>query len=265
MPKLILRFDERELTECAVGIHPVTIGRLPDNLLVIDNPAVSGRHARVYKEGNHFVLEDLKSTNGTFVNDKPIARHTLLDGDVIVVGKHNLKFSLQGGEQTDDHKQESFVPEIGGTMMLDTEKQKHLLSGTGQPVAAKPPSVAKPSQLDQGRPSQVYDAVVPKTAIPTAQGRIGTIKVVTGNTGQSEYVLAAVTTMIGKADTAQIRLKGWFKPQVAAAIARKGEGFTITPMGGKVSVNGEKVSGRRELISGDMIEVAGLTLEFSLS
>lgn len=248
MPKLILRFDDRELTECAVGVHPVSIGRLPDNLLVIDNPAVSGRHARVYKEGNHYVLEDLKSTNGTFVNDKPVARHTLLEGDIIVVGKHNLVFTLKGGEQTEDHKHEEALPEIGGTMFLDTEKQKSLLSG-----------------LDRGRPSQVYDAVVPKTAIPTAQGRIGTIKVVAGNTGQSEYVLAAVTTMIGKADTAQIRLKGWFKPQVAAAIARKGEGFTITPMGGKVSVNGERVSGRRELISGDMIEVSGLTLEFTLS
>ena len=68
---------------------------------------------------------------------------------------------------------------------------------------------------------------MPRTAIPTAQGRIGTIKVVAGNTGQTDYVLAAVTTMIGKAETAQIRLKGWFKPKVAAAIARKGEGFTI--------------------------------------
>ena len=248
MPKLILRFDDRELTECAVGVHPVSIGRLPDNLLVIDNPAVSGRHARVYKEGNHYVLEDLKSTNGTFVNDKPVARHTLLEGDVIVVGKHNLVFTLKGGEQTEDHKQEEALPEIGGTMFLDTEKQKNLLSG-----------------LDRGRPSQVYDAVVPKTAIPTAQGRIGTIKVVAGNTGQSEYVLAAVTTMIGKADTAQIRLRGWFKPKVAAAIARKGEGFTITPMGGKLAVNGEKVTSRRDLASGDLIEVSGITLEFTLS
>jgi pSer/pThr/pTyr-binding forkhead associated (FHA) protein len=248
MPKLILKFDDRELQECAVGTHPVTIGRLPDNMVVIDNPAVSGRHARVYREGNHYVLEDLKSTNGTFVNDKPVARHTLLEGDVVSVGKHTLVFTQKGGEQTEVEAPEQFVPEIGGTMMLDTQKQKHLLSG-----------------LDQGRPSQVYDAVVPKTAIPTAQGRIGTIKVVSGNTGQSEYVLAAVTTMIGKADTAQIRLKGWFKPKVAAAIARKGEGFTITPMGGKLSVNGEKVTGRRDLASGDLIEVSGLTLEFTLS
>ena len=99
MPKLILRFDERELQECAVGTHPVTIGRLPDNMIVIDNPAVSGRHARVYQEGSHYVLEDLTSTNGTFVNDKPIARHTLLEGDVVLIGKQSLVFTQRGGEQ----------------------------------------------------------------------------------------------------------------------------------------------------------------------
>ena len=248
MPKLILKLDERELQECAVGTHPVSIGRLPDNNVVIDNPAVSGRHARVYREGNHYVLEDLKSTNGTFVNDKPIARHTLLEGDVILVGKHTLAFTQLGGEQHDSGPAERFVPEIGGTMMLNTMKQKHLLSG-----------------LEEGRPSQVYDAVVPKTAIPTTQGRIGTVKVLAGHTNQPEFVLAAVTTLIGKTDSAQIKLKGWFKPKVAAAIARRGEGFSITPMGGKLTVNGEKVSGRRELASGDLIDVSGLALEFTLS
>jgi predicted component of type VI protein secretion system len=249
MPKLILKWDDRELSECAVGTHAVTIGRLPDNNIVIDNPAVSGRHARVYREGNHYVLEDLKSTNGTFVNDKPIARHTLLEGDTVLVGKHTLIFTQKGGEQPEEvAKVETFVPEIGGTRVLDTLKHKSLLSG-----------------LDKAKPAQVYDAVVPKTAIPTAQGRIGTVKVVAGNTGQPEYVLSAVTTMIGKSESAQIRLSGWFKPKVAAAIARKGEGFTITPMNGKVNINGERVTGRRDLASGDMIEVSGITLEFRLS
>jgi hypothetical protein len=127
------------------------------------------------------------------------------------------------------------------------------------------PDALVTSGLDHGRPSQVYDAVVPKTAIPTAQGRIGTLKVLAGSTGQSEYVLAAVTTMIGKADNAQIRLQGWFKPKIAATIARKGEGFTITPMSGTLLINGETITSRRELTSGDRIEVAGLTLEFTLS
>lgn len=224
MAKLILRYDARALRECAVGAQPVSIGRLPDNTLVIDNPAVSGRHARVYREGKHFVLEDLKSTNGTFVNDRPIARHTLSPGDVVLIGKHTLVF--EDGSEPDSHV-------LGG--------------------------------LDHGRPSQMYDAVVPKTAIPTAQGRIGTLKVIAGNTGQPEYVLAAVTTMIGKADNAQIRLQGWFKPKVAATIARRGEGFSITPMSGTLLINGDRITSRRELTSGDRIEVAGITLEFTLS
>ena len=244
MPKLILKFDDQVLRECGVGAHAVSIGRLPDNGLVIDNPAVSGRHARVYREGNHYVLEDLKSTNGTFVNDKPIARHTLVEGDMILVGKHTLAFTQRGGNQDDEGALEQFVPEVGTAPI----KQPHLLSG-----------------LEQGHPWPVYDAVIPKTAIPTAQGRIGTVKVIAGNTTQPEFVLAAVTTMIGKADTAQIRLQGWFKPKVAAAIARRGEGFTITPVGGKLIVNGDKISSRRNLKTGDLIEVSGLTLQFTLS
>lgn len=238
MPKLILRFDDRELAECAVGIHPVTIGRLPDNVMVIDNPAVSARHARVYKEGHEYVLEDLKSTNGTFVNDKPIARHTLLDGDRILVARHTLVFMQEGSELGDDHADAvTQLPEIGGPMTLDVP----------------------------GRRLAANDAIAPKTAIPTAQGRIGTIKVVSGYTGQREYLLSAVTTIIGKAETAQIKTSGWFKPQHAAAIARKGEGFTVTPMSAKVKVNGEPISGRRDLASGDLIEVSDVTLEFTLS
>lgn len=244
MPKLILKFDERELQECAVGTHPVSIGRLPDNMVVIDNAAVSGRHARVYKEGNHYVLEDLKSTNGTFVNDKPIARHTLLEGDVALIGKHSLTFTLKGGEQEAAGAAEQFVPEIGGTMVLDTEKHKSLLAG-----------------LDRGRPSQAH-AAIPRAA--AAASRAGSLKVISGKADQPKYVLASVTTVIGKADNAQIRTKGWFKPKVSAAIARKGEGYTVTPMGAKVLVNGTPLSGRHELSAGDMIEVSGLTLEFHL-
>jgi pSer/pThr/pTyr-binding forkhead associated (FHA) protein len=247
MPKLILRFDERELQETAVGTHPVSIGRLPDNMVVIDNPAVSGRHARVFREGNHYVVEDLKSTNGTFVNDKPIARHTLLEGDVVLVGKHTLVFTLAGGEQAPvAEAAEPFVPEIGGTMMLDTMRQKSLLEN-----------------LDHGRSSQMH-SVIPKTSVPTPPARSGSVRVVSGKSDQSEYSLTAVTTIIGKADNAQIKTSGWFKPKVSAAIARKGDGFTVSPMGAGVTVNNQKITSRQDLRDGDMIEVSGLTLEFKL-
>ena len=248
MPRLTLKFDQRDLHECAVGTHPVSIGRLPDNMIVIDNPAVSGRHARVFREGDHYVVEDLKSTNGTFVNEKPIARHTLLEGDVVLVGKHSLVFSLADGDHsaapgaTDDR----FVPEIGGTMVLDTLRQKSLLEN-----------------LDHGRPSQMH-SVIPKTAIPAPPPRTGSVRVVSGKSDRAEYTLTAVTTIIGNADNAQIKTSGWFKPKVSAAIARKGDGFTVSPMGATVTVNRRKVGGRQDLRDGDLIEVSGLTLQFKL-
>ena len=247
MPKLILKFGDRHMQDCAIGTHPVSIGRLPDNTIVIDNPAVSGRHARVFREGNHYVVEDLRSTNGTFVNEKPIARHTLLDGDIVLVGKHSLVFTLAGGEQEQAAKAgDPFVPEIGGTMVLDTLRQKTLLEG-----------------LDHGRPSHMH-SVIPKTSIPAPPPRAGSVRVLSGNSDRPEYPLTAVTTLIGKADNAQIRTKGWFKPKVSAAIARKGDGFTVTSMGANVLVNNQKVSGRQDLRDGDTIQVSGLTLEFKL-
>jgi pSer/pThr/pTyr-binding forkhead associated (FHA) protein len=241
MPRLILTLDDRELQECSVGIHPVSIGRLPDNVMIIDHPAVSGRHARVYKEGSHYVLEDLKSTNGTFVNDRPIARHALEEGDVILIAKHRVLFTQKGG--------------LGDGLVIDQIAADD--SETKENLSAEVPSPRPPLTITE--------PYTPRTAIPTAQGRIATIRVVSGDTGRSEYVLSAVTTMIGRSDTAQIRLKGWFKPKRAAAIARKGEGFTISPLDGSVAVNGEKISSRRDLASGDLIAVSGVTLEFKLS
>src|SRR6516164_6387182 len=70
----------------------VTIGRLPDNTVVIDNPAVSSHHACVFRDGEEFVVEDLQSTNGTFVNSTRVVRETLHHGDVVLVGQHRLVF-----------------------------------------------------------------------------------------------------------------------------------------------------------------------------
>jgi hypothetical protein len=177
-----------------------------------------------------------------------VARHTLLDGDVVLIGKHSLVFTLAGGEQSEPAARPagSLVPDVGGTRVLDTLKQKELLAG-----------------LDHGRASQMHP-VIPKTAIPAPPARTGAVRVVAGASGAPTYPLSAVTTIIGKTDNAQIRTRGWFKPKVSAAITRKGDGFTVTPMGAGVLVNSEKITGRRELADGDMIQVSGLTLEFKL-
>ena len=69
-----------------------TIGRKADNTLVIEDPAVSGHHARIVKVQAVFFLEDLSSTNGTAINGQPITRHQLRDADVIAISQHRLVF-----------------------------------------------------------------------------------------------------------------------------------------------------------------------------
>lgn len=254
MPKLILKFDDRELQECGIGVHGVTIGRLPDNMLVIDNAAVSGRHARVYREGERYIAEDLKSTNGTFVDSKPIIRHTLRDGDVMIVGKHTVVFSMAGGEDVTTTEPEAFVPEIGGTMMLDTLQHKSMMAGIESGGPAKGATAPPPEGKTDPR----------RTERAGAPLHLGMLKVIAGRANEREYTLTSHTTIIGKADTALVRLSGWFKPKMAAAIARKGDGYSATALGGKVKVNGQPLVGRYDLKDGDIVEVSGLTLEFRL-
>jgi hypothetical protein len=74
--------------------------------------------------------------------------------------------------------------------------------------------------------------------------------------------LRAQTSLIGKSDAAVVRLKGWFKPESAAAIARKGDTYTVTHLGGKTTINGQVLTGRQDLRDGDVLLVSGLTLEF---
>jgi len=257
MAKLILKFEDRVLKEVPVGAQMVKIGRVPDNTVMIDNPAVSSHHARVFRDGDTFVLEDLQSTNGTFVNDNRVTRHTLSNGDVIAVGKHKLVFERGAQEEAvaeaAPSEEAPVLPELGGTVFLDTKAQRELMAKIQAQAAAQGGQPAAPTAK----------APVPG-APPPAPARVGVLTVLAGKSEQSEYRLEAATTVIGKSDTALVRLKGWFKPKLAAAIARKGETYTVTPLGGKALVNKQPLTGRYELKDGDVLEVSGLTLQFNL-
>ena len=105
MARLILSLDGQVLAEYNMSKERYTIGRLPDNDVRIDNPAVSGHHSLIINILNDSFLEDLNSTNGTYVNGKLIKKHALQHGDVITIGHHQLRFSDQ---QTNDTEQDEF-------------------------------------------------------------------------------------------------------------------------------------------------------------
>ncbi len=90
MPKIFLKFNEQVLKEIPLVKPRLTIGRKPDNDLVIDNPAVSGHHALIFSQAGAFFIEDLESTNGTFVNDAKIQKEKLKNSDLVAVGQHVL-------------------------------------------------------------------------------------------------------------------------------------------------------------------------------
>jgi pSer/pThr/pTyr-binding forkhead associated (FHA) protein len=89
---LLVKLHGKSARHIELTHETLTIGRKADNTLAIEDPAVSGHHARIVKIQAVFFLEDLKSTNGTAINGQPITRHQLRDGDLITIGQHRLVF-----------------------------------------------------------------------------------------------------------------------------------------------------------------------------
>jgi len=98
MPRLVLSLDGVTLREVPVAKDRTTIGRRSHNDVVIDNLAVSGEHAVVFRAGEDLYIEDLGSTNGTTVNGQPIKKHVMRGGDVIDIGKYRLKYFADEGD-----------------------------------------------------------------------------------------------------------------------------------------------------------------------
>src|SRR5437763_7600836 len=237
MPKLSLMFDNKLVREVPVGSRPVTIGRSPDNDLPVDNLAVSNYHAKIYFEAGRMVIEDLDSLNGTFVNDLRVERATLHDGDNIHIGKHKIKVDTSGDAPVPwDSGRKTAAPRIDETMVLDTKERRQML----QQAAAMGESMQ----------------------FASARMKVPTLVVLSGNTNQREYVLTNKLTVIGKSAMATVRLQGWFKPQMAAQINQRDDGYYLGP-GDKVpKFNGAPISGQVRLNDGDLVSVCGVRLRF---
>jgi pSer/pThr/pTyr-binding forkhead associated (FHA) protein len=237
MAKLSLMFEDKLVKEVPIGGRPVGIGRSPDNDLPVDNLAVSNYHARVYFEAGRLVVEDLDSLNGTFVNDLRVERATLHDGDSIWIGKHHIKVDASSDAPVPwDSGRKASAPRINETMVLDTKQRRDML----QQAAA----MGERSQFAVGRL------------------KMPTLVVLSGKTDQKEYVVTNKLTVIGKSGMATVRLKGWFKPQLAAQINQRDDGYYLGP-GDKVpTVNGTPIPGPVRLNDGDVIEICRVRMNF---
>lgn len=244
MAKLLLKFENTVQKEVPLLDGTIMIGRLPDNNLQIDNPAVSSRHCRVLFEGGSYVVEDNNSTNGTFLNKQRVTRSQLKHGDELTIGKHTVRFedTVDAGTAT---KKIAPVPRVEKTVMLDTKQAQAMLAQAKAAGAAGGGTTAMP-------------------AAP-AHDRVGTLTILAGKTDQPQYVLTGKLIMIGKSDMATIKLKGFFAPKAAAVINRRDGKYFVAPAekSVKVKINDADVTAQKELNDGDILEIASVKMTFS--
>lgn len=127
MIKVRLQFKDKVLKEVRSTDREITIGRGVENVVRIDNPAVSKNHARIIKDQDQYVIEDLDSTNGTFIKEKPIRRLALRDDDEITIGKHTLKIFLE--EKTGWRPCRNIKNmNADKTMVLETKAHKEIIN-----------------------------------------------------------------------------------------------------------------------------------------
>jgi len=236
MPILSLKFKNNTIAEYQLEKgKSITIGRRGNNDIIIENLAVSGHHAKIDSVGEGFVLTDLQSKNGCFVNEQLVTSHWLNNKDIITIGKHTLVFNFQEGES----KQQGPPGEMDQTMVMDTSTFRSM-------VAKSAPKKAK------------------KAAAPAAQKKQanGLLSYLSGGDGEIE--LNKKLIKIGKDSSSDIVTSAFGIGQTAATISMRPNGYHLSYVSGlsKVKVNGEAVKDSTLLKEFDVIELGSLKMQF---
>jgi pSer/pThr/pTyr-binding forkhead associated (FHA) protein len=245
MARLILSLDGQVMAEYNMNKERYTIGRLADNDIRIDNPAVSGHHSLIINILNDSFLEDLNSTNGTYVNGKLIKKHALQHGDVVTVGHHQLRFvDTQGAEDEPDEFEKTMVITPGSAVAAAAAKK-------ASAVVPPPPAPAVKPAAPGVRPPPPGASLDQPTALPKAK-----LQVLSGAFAGRELELNKALTTLGR-------------PGVqVAAITRRADGFFIVHVdsgkpGDYPSVNGTGIGEQaRKLQDNDVILLAGVKMGF---
>jgi pSer/pThr/pTyr-binding forkhead associated (FHA) protein len=238
MARLVLSLDGQVMAEYNMNKERYTIGRLPDNDIRIDNAAVSGHHSLIINILNDSFLEDLNSTNGTYVNGKLIKKHALQHGDVVTVGHHQLRFV------EDDEAQDEFEK----TMVIQPSSRPVEKVRAASEAAEK----VSPSLSATAKSRALHDSTA--AALKKAK-----LQVLSGAFAGRELELSKALTTLGR-------------PGVqVAAITRRAEGYFIVHVdSGKDNdfplLNGTAIGAQAtRLADNDVIQLAGVKMGFFVS
>ena len=237
--KLILSMNGVVLQEYVLDKERMTIGRKPQNDIVIDNLAVSGEHAVVVTILNDSFMEDLDSTNGITVNGVAVKKHFLQNNDVVEISKYKLKY-------LNEQKSQMTAADFEKTMILRSPPPQAKVSSPAKDAAHEATGKFKAMVPPQSMPS----VAVQMPAAPQAKA---VVQILTGLNAGKELELVKNLTTLGKPGL-----------QVAV-LTRRPQGYFITYVEGASypTVNGKPLDDQpRQLKEHDIIELAGVKMEF---
>ena len=276
MARLVLSLDGQTLAEYNMTKERYTVGRLPDNDIRIDNAAVSGHHSLIINILNDSFLEDLNSTNGTYVNGKLIKKHALQHEDIITVGHHQLRFlEDQAEDAPEDEFEKTMVIEPSGRVEEELVKAAHAADEAARSKEEAPkPQREAARGYDNGHGTSVAredhrstHALAAEPAPTTTQNLdehqvraatlpLAKLQVLSGTFAGRELALTKALTTLGR-------------PGIqVAAISRRAEGYFIVHVesGAPDSfplVNGTSIGPQaKRLNDNDVIQLAGVKMGF---
>ena len=235
MAKVVLSFNGDIVREYELDKEVLSIGRKSGNDIHIDDLAVSGNHAKILTVLNDSFIEDLDSTNGTFIGDNKITRHALQNGESIVVGKHELKYINESATDDEGEFEQTMIirPDAEGmpeTQQADTNIEKSI--------------------------GKIAADLVTAGSTTTGPGA-AKLQLISGTNAGKELQLTKILTTLGRPDV-----------QVAAITRRPAGYFLIVVDAGKDNkmplVNDTAIEKQHLLENGDIIEVAGVKMSFTL-
>lgn len=242
MAKLILSMDGLVLKEIPLTKERTSIGRKPHNDIQIDNLAISGEHAVIVAILNDAFLEDLNSTNGTYVNGQSVKKHVLKDNDVVELGKYRIKFLKD-------------APEVNFGASFD----KAFVSTAEAAKLGASPRAHTETMVGFGAEASITSGegwtAPPEPAPVTGVEQLGVVQIISGRNAGRELELSKSLTTLGK-------------PGVqVAVITRRPHGYFITHVEGDSFpvLNGKHLDAQAHLLGDhDVIEIAGVKMEFYL-
>ena len=185
MAKLIIKFNDVVIDQIVLKQGDMNVGRRPGSDILLDNMAVSGNHASIFTIGEDSFVQDLNSTNGTFVNNKRVAKHHLTNGDTVNIGNHSLTYHNEKAVKSGS--------DLAKTVIINPHKQEEMLAEAGKVAAAvrKPVAANEPPRMgslfilsgaNNGKRIDLASAV-------TNLGRAGKRAGVISRAGNGRYIL----------------------------------------------------------------------------